>query len=182
MSFLPRYRHPAIAGAGMTAEKLELVGAIAILAAGVEFNAEYTLWGIEEGAITDAKGFSRTDSLPITEIIRRFDAAVPKQTVVGVGKLVSSWCLAARPAFECRNAIFHGLSAADPTNSSVTEFRHNPTNPYIPRKRPEKLFAGSKDSLEVLVGVFGCIYDALRLMWALSGSNIPNEALALWWS
>ena len=142
---------------GLTASMLAKIGAIAVLAANIEYETETTIWALEtHDSASKRHSMGRH---PMRGGIKALADASSSLPPGNFKDLVATWCQAAEPAFKCRNTIFHSMTISD--DSEQVSFLKNPRWQGEIRKRELARFHTGEHTLALMEQVFAVLYRVI---------------------
>lgn len=165
-----RSRHRLFTLSGLTDRKLATIGAIAILAGRVEHHTELAIWSLE--GTPEPGTIPWTDSKPISLLIERMERLGQLRDPKGFGGLISEWCAVARPAYECRNSIMHGITGIGSEDWSL--FTRNEPVGAIRRKRAAAEFHATENTLALLEEVFEECFTGVWIIEKIASGRRPD--------
>lgn len=148
-----------ISSFGTTDSMLRLIGGIAVLASNTENWVERAIWRVE--GIDPAGIRPSTDGKQISGLIKQLAAAADNLSDGQIKSLVHKWCLAAGPAYRCRNSIFHATTVP---LGKMPWFASNAAWHGEMRKRPFSDFHADDNTLSLLQGAFGVLLQSIQLI------------------
>jgi hypothetical protein len=165
-----RVRHSLLTSAGLSNTKLASIGAIAVLSAHTEDFTERAIWELDGKPERGERPW--TDGKPISAWVAHLEKLGPSIRKPGLSKLVGAWCHAAKPAFSCRNSLFHGTTVVS-DDPEWTQFIRNSAFGGIVRSRPTSDFHATKNTLGMLEEVFEILLNNIYLIWTAAQTTIP---------
>ena len=145
----------------------ELLAAIIVFAANIEYHLEGAIWKLRG---QDMPPKPDTDRV-VSERFRLLEAEVVKIQEPDRRQLLEHWCVAARAGFIIRNNIVHGVTIPFPDGGTM--MMRNPQWGGIERKQSFGSFSPDVGSLRMTRDSFATL---LRIIHALAmGSSKPLE-------
>lgn len=136
----------------------ELLAAIIIFGANIEFHIEGAIWKLRGQEIPPKPDTDRV----ITERFRLFDAEVAKIVDGDRRKMLETWSKAARAGFIIRNNIVHGVTIPFP--SGGTMMMRNPQWGGVERKQPFGSFSPDVSVLTMTRDSFATLFRVIHAL------------------
>lgn len=169
MTVQSKPRNTLLRSAGLTAEKLCSIGAVAVLASHTEHYAERAIWELDGQQVKGLR--PRTDAKPIAELIKMLGELGQSSTKPGFGALIEQWAQSAKLCFSCRNSIMHGTTAY--MDQEFTVFARNLPTAGVVRKRDPSDFYASQHTLDLLAEAFEYLLNGIHLIWLAAQTSVP---------
>jgi hypothetical protein len=149
----------------------ELLAAIIILGANIEFHLEGAIWKLRGQEIPPKPDTDKG----ITQRFRLFDAEVAKINDDDRRKMLETWSKATRAGFIIRNNIVHGVTIPFPGGGSM--MMRNPQWGGVQRNQPFGLFSPDVSVLTMTRDSFATLF---RIIHALTTDHfdVLHEPLA----
>lgn len=156
---------------------LESIGATAVLASGVEFWVERTIWKIKNENPSGV--VPSTDGKSIGALIRTLDDLAKDMPSGNLKDALQIWTVTARSAFNSRNTIFHGM--AIPFNAlggkGITFFKNTSWSKES-RSRERASFLADNHTLKLLREVFVTLVQTISFINLIVDDNVNGDDVA----
>ncbi|WP_428153854.1 hypothetical protein [Brevundimonas sp.] len=149
----------------------ELLAAIIIFAANIEFHLEGAIWKLRGQAMTPKPD---TDT-KVTDRLRLFDVEVANLTDDNQRKMLETWSKATRSGFIIRNNIVHGVTIPFPTGGTM--MMRNPQWGGVQRKQSFGSFSPDDSVLRMTRDSFATLFRVIHAL-AADHPNVLMEPLA----
>lgn len=135
------------------------MGALFVMTSKIEYLTEQLIWALKK---ENPEGqHPSTDAKPISSLFRMLEEETTKLPQGDLKMLLDCWLTSAKPSFNCRNTIAHGIATYHSNSKHELSFITNTMWAGEKRKRQPKTFIANEHTLDLLVEVYGTLLQGI---------------------